>query len=85
LPTLVQRRVPRLYRFADDGKTPNNLYRGAVRRRRGFDPAAMHESLFAANGWKHSWRDGIYDFLYFHTGTHEALGIVRRKAKVQAT
>jgi uncharacterized protein YjlB len=85
----VKDRAPRLYRFEDDGKTPNNpafplvIYRDAVRRHRGLDPAAICEELFAANGWKESWRDGIYPFLHFHTRTHEVLGIARGTAKVQ--
>jgi uncharacterized protein YjlB len=89
LPALVKPRAARLHRFEDDGKTPNNpnlplmIYRGAVRRRRGIDPAATYEVLFAANGWKGSWRDGIYDFLHFHTRTHEVLGIARGQARVQ--
>jgi uncharacterized protein YjlB len=86
---LVNRRTPRLYRFEDDGKTPNNprlplvLYRDVVRRRRGLDPAAVCEDLFAAHGWKDSWRNGIYEFLHFHTRTHEVLGVARGEARVQ--
>jgi uncharacterized protein YjlB len=89
LGSLVKPRAPRLYRFDDDGQTPNNprfplvVYRGAVRRPRRLDPAAVYEALFAANGWKESWRDGIYDFLHFHTRTHEVLGIARGEARVQ--
>jgi uncharacterized protein YjlB len=89
LPKLIKRRAPSLHRFADDGKTPNNpslplvIYRDAVRRRRGLDPAAICEVLFAAHGWKESWRDGVYPFLHFHTRTHEVLGIARGKARVQ--
>jgi len=89
LPALVKPRAARLHRFEDDGKTPNNpglplvIYRAAVGRRRGLDPAAILEVLFAANGWKESWRDGVYDFLHFHTRTHEVLGIARGRARVQ--
>jgi uncharacterized protein YjlB len=89
LPALVKPRAARLHHFEDDGKTPNNaalplmIYRSAVHRRRGLDPAAIFEVLFAANGWKSSWRDGIYDFLHFHTRTHEVLGIARGEARVQ--
>jgi uncharacterized protein YjlB len=89
LAALVKPRAARLHRFEDDGKTPNNpilplvIYRAAVRRRRGLDPAAILEVLFAANGWKGAWRDGIYDFLHFHTRTHEVLGIARGTARVQ--
>src|SRR5579885_2835809 len=77
------------FRFADDGKTPNNprfpmiLYRSPVRLDPAFDPAAMFEVLFASHGWTSSWRDGIYDFNHFHTGTHEVLGIARGQAKVK--
>lgn len=79
LPSLVNERAPWLYRFEDDGKTPNNpvlplmIYRNAVRRPRIFDPAAVYEAPFAANGWKESGRDGIYHFLHFHARTHEVL------------
>ncbi len=89
LPTLVKPRAARLRLFEDDGKTPNNpklplvIYRAAVVRRRGLDPAATLEVLFAANGWKESWRDGLYDFLHFHTRAHEVLGIARGRARVQ--
>jgi uncharacterized protein YjlB len=88
LPSLVKPRAPRRYCFEDDGETPNNrlplvIYRDAVRRRRGLDPAAIYEALFAANGWKKSWRDGLYDFIHFHTRTHEVLGIARGAARVQ--
>jgi uncharacterized protein YjlB len=86
---LVTPRTPRHYRFEDDGRTPNNpalplvIYRNAVKRPQRFDPAAVYEALFAANGWQESWRDGVYDFLHFHTRTHEVLGIARGRARVQ--
>jgi uncharacterized protein YjlB len=86
---LVQPRRPRLLLFADDGKTPNNprcpmlLYRSAVGFRRHLDPAAVFEQVFAGNGWEESWRDGIFDFLHFHTRTHEVLGIARGQVRVR--
>jgi len=89
LAQLVNRRTPRLYRFEDDSKTPNNPslplahYRDVLRSRRGLDPAALCEELFAAHGWKDSWRNGIYDFLHFHTRAHEVLGVARGEARVQ--
>lgn len=82
-------RKPRLFHFEDDGTTPNNpvlpllLYRGAVALPDAFDPASVFEQLFAANGWRGSWRDGIYGFLHFHTRTHEVLGIARGRAWVK--
>lgn len=42
-----------------------------------FDPAAVFEVLFAANGWSGSWRDGMYPYAHFHSATHEVLGIAR--------
>ncbi len=86
---LVRKRVPSAHRFADDGETPNNPrfpllhYRGAVSLPGAFDPAAVLEDLFAMNGWRNSWRDSIYDFLHFHTQTHEVLGIARGSAQVR--
>jgi uncharacterized protein YjlB len=79
---------PLTFRFEDDGETPNNpklplvLYRGAVDVK-GADPAAAFEKAFGAHGWGDGWRNGIFDFLHFHTRTHEVLGIARGRAKVE--
>jgi uncharacterized protein YjlB len=86
---LLRARKPRTIRFQDDGIIPNHprwplvLYRGAVRRDDGFDPAAVLEELFAANGWGDSWRDGIYDYVHYHSRIHEVLGIARGEGRVQ--
>lgn len=85
----VRARKANAYAFADDHETPNNPklplihYRSPVRLDGDFDPAAIFEVLFTSNGWKDSWRDGIYDFNHFHTQTHEVLGIARGNAKVR--
>ena len=77
------------FRFADDGETPNNpalpllVYRGAVALADAADPAALFEDAFGKHGWGRSWRNGIYDFLHFHTATHEVLGIASGRARVQ--
>lgn len=77
------------FRFEDDGETPNNprlpllVYRQAVSLERERDPAAPFERLFSAHGWADGWRNGIYPFLHFHTGTHEVLGIARGQATVE--
>ncbi len=87
--TQVSQREPQLYRFEDDGKTPNNarlpllLYCDALSTPRERDPAASYETLFAAHGWTDSWRNGIHSFLHFHARTHEVLGIARGEAQVQ--
>jgi uncharacterized protein YjlB len=85
----VRKRKARCFAFHDDGRTPNHprwplvIYRGAVNLEHAFDPAAVFEELFAANGWKDSWRNGVYKHLHFHTRTHEVLGIARGQVRVQ--
>jgi uncharacterized protein YjlB len=82
-------RDPQLYRFEDDGKTPNNaelpllLYRSVIEAEAEGDPARAYEVLFAAHGWTESWRNGIHGFLHFHARAHEVLGIARGEAQVQ--
>jgi uncharacterized protein YjlB len=77
------------FRFEDDGETPNNprlpllVYRAAFALERERDPAVPFERAFAAHGWGDGWRNGIFDFLHFHTRTHEVLGIARGTAKVE--
>jgi uncharacterized protein YjlB len=86
---LVSERKPRTLRFRDDGVIPNHplwpliLYRGAVRLPAEFDAAAIMEVLFESNGWGDSWRNGIYDYVHYHSQIHEVLGIARGTAKVQ--
>ena len=85
---MTERAIPLAFHFADDGETPNNpalpllVYRGAFARDAA-DPAAPFEQTFARHGWGRSWRNGIYDFLHFHTRTHEVLGIACGRARVQ--
>jgi uncharacterized protein YjlB len=80
---LLRRRKAIILPFAGDGETPNNphlpviLYRSPVKLAKAFDPAAIFEVLFNGNYWGHSWRDGMYNYLHWHSGTHEVLGIVR--------
>ncbi len=75
--------------FRDDGLIPNHprwpliiLWR-AVRLPRSLDPAAVFEDLFERNGWGGGWRGGIYDYVHYHSRTHEVLGIARGSAKVR--
>lgn len=86
---LIRRREPETFLLEDDGKTPNNptfplvLYRDAIDLPDDYDPAAVMEEIFGANGWGKGWRNGIFDFLHFHTQTHEVLGIARGDTRVQ--
>jgi len=82
------RRQPQTFVLHDDGKIPNNvlplvIYPAAVRPDGADDPAAVFEQLFAANGWGDSWRNGIYDYVHYHSRIHEVLGIARGRARVQ--
>lgn len=85
----VRRRRPQTFAFKDDGTIPNNptlpliCYRKAVRLSGAGDPAALFEELFAHNGWEDSWRNGIYSYAHYHSGTHEVLGIARGRARVR--
>jgi uncharacterized protein YjlB len=89
LVALVHPRKPNAFRFKDDGLVPNHprwpliVYRGAVNRTDGFDPAAVLEDLFDANGWSDSWRNGIYDYVHYHSRIHEVLGVARGRGKVR--
>jgi uncharacterized protein YjlB len=78
---------PLTFVFQDDSLVPNNrlpflIYKGAI------DVANDHpektiEGLFGANGWGDMWRDGVYDYLHYHSTVHEALGVARGHARVR--
>ena len=85
----VRERKPRTYKFKDDGLIPNHprwpflIYKDAVRLSDSLDPAAVLEELFEGNDWVDTWQDGIYDWVHYHSRTHEVLGIARGKGTVQ--
>ena len=89
LPRLVRERKANAFRFKDDGFIPNHpkwplvVYRAAVKFPEDCDPAAVFEDLFERNGWGDSWRNGIYDYVHYHSRIHEVLGIARGRGKVQ--
>ena len=72
----------------DDGTYPNNktlpllAYQKAVQLPQ-HNPAAIFETLFAANQWGGSWRNGVYSFHHYHSRAHEVLGVYGGSAKVQ--
>jgi uncharacterized protein YjlB len=88
-PNFTRARKPHAFRFKDDGLIPNHprwpliIYRGAVDLDGRHDPAAVVEDLFEANGWGDTWRDGIYDYVHYHSRIHEVLGIARGKGRVR--
>lgn len=85
---LIRERKPQRFVFKSHGLVPNNrwplvYYRGAVRVGGASDPAAAFEDLFARNGWSDSWRNGVYDYLHYHSRIHEVMGVARGSAVVQ--
>lgn len=85
----IRNGTPEQFSFADDGSIPNNaelpvlFYKAAIDLSGPYDPAAVLEVIFGANGWGNSWRNGIYDFVHYHSGIHETLGIARGTARVR--
>lgn len=90
LSSLIRARKGTTYRFRDDGSmVPNHprwpmiVYKGAIHLREGLDPAAIIEDVFRSNGWGNSWRNGVYDFVHYHSRIHEVLGVARGTAEVE--
>jgi len=78
---------PLTFVFEDDGLVPNNalpllVYKRAIEPD-GLEPERTIEELFGANGWGNMWRNGIYDYLHYHSTVHEALGVARGHARVR--
>jgi uncharacterized protein YjlB len=86
---LLRERKPQTYRFKDDGVIPNHprwplvIYKSAVQLPQSLDPAAVFEELFDSHGWGSSWRNGIYDYVHYHSRIHEVLGIARGNGRVR--
>jgi uncharacterized protein YjlB len=86
---LVRSRKTNTIKFKDDGVIPNHsywplvFYRGVVALPDELDPAAIMEDLFELNSWGDSWRNGIYDYVHYHSRIHEVLGIARGKGTVR--
>src|SRR5271170_5308 len=89
MPTAMNAHAPVTHKFADDGSIPNNpvlplvLYRGGIHLGGSPDPEDMIEKAFAANGWGHMWRNGIYPYPHYHSMIHEVMGVARGRAKVR--
>lgn len=85
--TPVKELNPKLFYFPDDGEIPNSslpllVYR-KVNRREGPDLADWMEVIFSRNGWKNSWRWGIYPYHHYHSNTHEVLGVFSGQAMLK--
>lgn len=80
---------PHTYSFSGDGEIPNNpthpviIYPGVLEVSAMSAPASMMERLFTQNKWGDVWRDGIYEFVHYHSSAHEALGVACGEARVR--
>jgi uncharacterized protein YjlB len=69
--------------FEDAGGIPNSRLPVLVYHQvEGARDADECKELFAHNGWRGAWADGIYSFHHFHSTVHEVLGIVAGSAAV---
>jgi len=85
--TTTERLRPITHVFTDDGLVPNNAfpfvcYRGVIPLDR-VDPESTVEALFASNDWGDMWRNGVFDYLHYHSMIHEAMGVARGSARVR--
>ena len=95
LRSLLCERRPQIYRFKDDGVVPNHPLWPLIipcgpssSTRAPFDYRSAsiprpYLKLFDSRGWGNSWRDGIYDYVHYHSSIHEVLGIARGSARVR--
>ena len=73
-----------LEHFTDDGAIPNSGLPVVIYRQAISSPSAEAlEALFDANGWPSAWRWSVYDFLHYHSTTHECLGIAQGTAQLK--
>ncbi|SFU58546.1 cupin domain-containing protein [Halomonas korlensis] len=75
--------APERMTFSDDGAIPNTRLATLLFRSRGLDPQLDREAvadcfapLFTANGWRPSWRGGVYDYHHYHSIAHEAFAVL---------
>ncbi len=75
------------FQFADDGRTPNHprfpviFYRAAFPGKGNLGDAI--ERCFRDNGWRGTWRWGVYPFHHYHCEAHEVLGCARGEALIR--
>jgi hypothetical protein len=86
--SLLREHKPQTYRFTDDGVILNHpwwqliIYKSPVQLPQSLDPAAVFKGLFDSRDWG-SWRNGICDYVHYHSRIHEVLGIARGSGRVR--
>jgi uncharacterized protein YjlB len=87
--TSIKLSKPQSFMFTDDGLVPNNaklpflLYRNVFDFIGKLDVNAVVEDVFRKNGWGNLWRNGILDYVHYHSMIHECMGIARGRARVR--
>jgi uncharacterized protein YjlB len=69
---------PLQLKFKDDGKTPNSalpllIYKNVFSEEKA--DADYIQQHFESHNWKNAWKNGVYDYLHYHSNTHEAMGV----------
>src|ERR1700746_3789846 len=84
---VMENTKPLTFQFEDDGLVPNNPLPFIIYKRvidvDNARPERTIEQVFAGNRWGGMWRNGIYDYLHYHSTAHEVLGIARGQARVR--
>lgn len=66
-----------------NSKLPVVVYKKVTSSDDAMEVADFIQGKFYDNGWRNSWRNGLYDFHHYHSNTHEALGIYQGWVEVQ--
>lgn len=80
---------PLTFLFKDDGVIPNNptlplvVFPAVLNLAGTAYPEENIEKMFEGNAWGDTWRNGIYPYVHYHSQIHEAMAIVRGRAKVR--
>ena len=73
-------------KFKDDGKIPNSklpllVYKNVFSEEKA-DPDFIRQH-FESHNWKNAWQNGVYDYLHYHSNTHEVLGVYKGYATLR--
>lgn len=79
--------LPKQFIIEDDGIFPNSklpvLFYQQVLELPYVMPAEAIKDLFMQNGWGNNWRAGIFTYHHYHSITHEVLGVIYGKTRLQ--